>query len=181
MPKMLRRRSTEPTIIAGDPSSAKLAYVLNDGNSYSILTTRLSGRDIGRRCQQADAYTYQIVKACSGPVFVFIEAPVIGKGGARAAMPLAKVHGAMLAAAWRAGAVEVVPVNISAWKKKIVGSGNAGKPEVATYLRQHWRRMYALAQGEKGFEQDLVDAACIWQYGRWYVGVRKLLSKELGF
>lgn len=177
---MLRKRvrRTVHSIVAIDADSYKIAAVISEGARHELFTAKLSG-GIAARCHQAEEYVYQLLRTVRGPVAVFVETPAAyAKGGVKALLPLARVNGAILAGASRADAEQVDEVNIMVWKKEIVGKGNATKPQIRSYLRKYWRRMHDKAIAEKGFEQDLVDAACIWQYGAQTLKARKLLARN---
>lgn len=108
--------------------------------------------------------TYRFVKgiiAKGHRVFLLIEEPVVGKGGAYATIKQSKVHGAIVAGAVAAGA-DVEAVNNTSWKKTVTGKGNNSKVEVARYVRKSWRNLSTAA----GPDQDLIDAGCIFHYAR---------------
>lgn len=177
---MLRKRirRTVRSIVAIDADSYKIAAVISEGVRYELFTAKLSGA-IADRCYQAEEYVYQLLRTVHGPVAVFLETPAAyAKGGVKALLPLARVNGAILAGTKRAEVVEVSEVNIMVWKKEVVGKGNATKAEIRAHLRKYWRRMHDKAVLEKGFEQDLVDAACIWIHGERALKMRRLLAKD---
>lgn len=148
-------------IVGVDPAAARLdAVVLYPDDSY-VLHKRGMPTDIVMRCVTAERWIEGIVKEAlkHGRVAVGVEEPVLGlhgRAGANGTLPLAKVHGCLLAAAYRAGAT-VLPINNQAWKRHIVGMGNAKKPDITRWVRVHWRQLYMDAKGR----QDSCDAACI--------------------
>lgn len=150
------------TIIVGvDPAARRLdAVVLYADGSYR-LHKRTMPTDIVERCVAAQRWLETIVKEelKNDVVVVGVEEPVLGLQGratANGTLPLAKVHGALLAGAHRAGAT-VLPINNKRWKRRIVGNGNAKKPEINTWVRRHWRVLWRECKGR----QDTCDAACI--------------------
>lgn len=94
-------------------------------------------------------------------VVLYIEEPVVGKGGAYATIKQSKVHGAIVAGAV-AGGAQVEAVQNSTWKKTVTGKGNNSKVQVAQWVRKNWKALSALA----GPDQDIIDAGCILAHGR---------------
>lgn len=151
------------TVIIGvDPAARRLdAVVLYDDGSWE-LHKRTMPTGIVDRCVIAQRWLEAIVKdnLQYGPVVCGVEEPVVGQGGGRAgangALPLAKVHGALLAASERAGAT-TLPINNKVWKRRIIGNGNVNKPGVNIWVKRHWPKLWREANGR----QDTCDAACI--------------------
>lgn len=165
------------TVFIGvDPAARRLdAVVLYEDGSW-VLYKRSMPTDIVKRCVEAQRWLEQIVKDNHqhGPVFCGVEEPVLGMKGratANGALPLAKVHGALLAASERAGAT-TLPVNNKRWKRRIVGNGNASKPEINLWVRKHWRKLHSEAKGR----QDTCDAACIALEVREVVRLRRKMA-----
>lgn len=94
--------------------------------------------------------------------FVFIEHPVVGRGGAHATIVQAQVQGVALATSVLCGAGGAYPVNVQTWKKDVVGHGGSNKDQVRAWLADHHPLLSELA----GDDQDLVDASCVALYGR---------------
>jgi Holliday junction resolvasome RuvABC endonuclease subunit len=94
-------------------------------------------------------------------LWVFVEHPLVGRAGAHATIVQAQVQGVVLAEAIKAGAKAAYTVNVSSWKKTVVGNGSATKDHVAAWLAETHPVLAALA----GTDQDLVDAACVALYG----------------
>lgn len=162
-------------IIAVDPSARKLAAVTTGvGPSYRIDVRTMPDEAVAR-CVAAYRWMHRLVREHGGlhDVYVFIEKPVLGRGGARGTLPLAEIHGAMLAAAHRAGAFEVVPVNNQSWKRKVVHNGNADKPAIAKHVRKTWPRLYA----EAGGDQDVCDAACMNRFGEYWIAQKRKAAR----
>lgn len=151
------------TIILGiDPAAARLDAVALYPDGTWVLHKRSMPKDIVERCVAAQRWVETLVKLYGrqDDVAVGIEEPVLGLRGratANGTLPLAKVHGALLVGAQRAGASFVLPINNKRWKKRIVGNGNAGKPMVNTWVKRHWPALWTEAKGR----QDSCDAACI--------------------
>lgn len=154
-------------IIGIDPSSRKLASisaVLGHEQNYSIDTIGLFPKDRPRSCSVAYKWMRQLVTAqfeVCDEVYVFIEAPVLGRGGARATIPQAQVGGSLLAGAFAAHATDIVLVNNQRAKKEVVGKGNASKDEVRAWVRMIWPAVFK----EAGTDQDVCDSAMIYAWG----------------
>lgn len=94
--------------------------------------------------------------------YVFVEHPVVGRGGAHATIVQAQVQGVVLSSSVLCGASGVYPVNVQTWKKDIVGNGRADKDRVREFLSESHPLLSELA----GEDQDLVDASCVALYGK---------------
>lgn len=53
-------------------------------------------------------------------------------------------------------------VNVKAWKRELIGNGNAGKPAIAQWLNDHHAGYSAICAEN----QDHIDATCVALYGR---------------
>lgn len=148
--------------IGVDLAATRLAAVVTIGQAFHI-ERRTMPKDPVDRCVAAQKWIERIIMehAALHPVYVYVENPVLGRGGAAGTLPVAMIQGAVFAGAARAGATLVIGVNNTAWKKKIVGSGNASKPDIVTHVKKTWPRLYVEAKGN----QDVCDAACIVLYG----------------
>lgn len=164
----------EPCIVGIDPSSKKLAVTIfmpasNDIRSFFYPLRKKAN----------DTYTPKVAHSAYSTVElmvhkhhlrrydtkVFMEAPVIGRGGAKSTMVQAYVSGAVQAALLSLS-IPVTLVNVQVWKKDVVGNGAAGKPQVATAVQQrlsglkltaHWQEINA--------DQDIIDATALMMYG----------------
>lgn len=169
-------------VIGIDPSSKKLAVVwsVDDGPLHGF-THSSKQADLNDRCAEFYRITRSFYRGVSmqhqdHEIHVFLEAPVLGRGGARSTIVQAKVNGAIVAGCLVAGAVKVHDVNNQSWKKKVVGKGNAGKPDIKKWVAQYWRQLYVIANNGK--DQDLIDAGCIMRYGQDIVGVLERLRRH---
>lgn len=106
--------------------------------------------------------------------FVFVEQPVVGRGGAHATIVQAQVQGLVFALAVQFGASGVYPVNVGTWKKEVVGHGGAKKDHVAEWVAEHHPLLSRMA----GEDQDLVDASCIALYGGNVVRTAKSIEDQ---
>lgn len=166
----------EFTVVGIDPSARKLVAVLMRGDEWEIVK-RTMPKDNVVRCTVAYKWVRELVRATPRPCAFFIEKPVFGRGGPSGTLPLAEIHGAMLAAATVAGADLVFPVHNMSWKSKIVGRiprGSNHKKYVTKHVRMHWFELWLQADGD----QDVLDAACIAQYGRAILRMRKLVQHD---
>jgi Holliday junction resolvasome RuvABC endonuclease subunit len=150
-------------ILGIDPSSRKLAcFVLEPERSWTkclTVPTKLKDRPevLGRLDEQLDELFSEVDFEA-----VFVEQPLVGRGGAHATIVQAQVQGLVLARANLAGTPGVYTVNVKSWKKRVVGNGNSDKAAVTAWLEEAHPVLAAMAGGD----QDLVDAACIALYGR---------------
>lgn len=148
-----------------DPSSRKLAIVysyMGDEKNVKFQTKKLP-QNKPESCSIAHEWIKGIIESLpieTEKVYVFVELPVMGRGGIGSTLPQAQVNGAFLAGAYMAGAT-VIPVNNMTVKKQVVGKGNASKDDVKEWLRQSWLKHYE----KVGTDQDLCDASMIYVYG----------------
>lgn len=160
-------------IVGIDPSSTKLAVVtlIPGHRGWKVLAHKYTlGPKYHPTCTlHATAAIRRHVT--QSPIadqlqrYAFVEAPVVGKGGVRSTMVQAFTSGATQAALLGAG-FNVELVQNTAWKKSIVGSGNAAKGDVAEALRLRW----PVQQARVADDQDLLDALAIALYGATVVG-----------
>ena len=109
--------------------------------------------------QEFDGYLELLIAASEGDpgkVMLFVEYPIALRN------PKTNIILAMAAAAlWdraMVAGVQWVWVDISVWKRVIVGSGNAGKPEIQAHVLLNWGPEYAM-------DDNVADARCILEYG----------------
>lgn len=157
-------------IVGVDPASTKMAIVALFADEFVVSSAPKLGKSGGQSCAKAARFTERFVQSLAYEAnhkFAFVEAPVVGRGGVRSTMVQCFTSGAIQGALHELGFVTEI-ANVSSWKKRVVGKGNATKPEVAEYLRLRWPSLYARTGGD----QDLIDACCIALYGRQIVGAR---------
>ena len=145
-----------------DLSSRKVAMCTLDGSDVSkhiVATTKLSsrGEELCRIAAGVRRFFENVM-----PGFVYIEAPVVGRGGARPTILQSQVDGLLQAHAVQFGHHGVYSVNNKTWKKAVVGNGNASKDDTRAWLEVAHPVLSALC----GDDQDLVDAAGVALYGR---------------
>lgn len=173
-------------IVGVDPSTKKIALVWtydDDTASPGTWVYKLpDSQDYAKRCGTAfEATTKQLRKITQenpmAEVYVFIEEPVVGRGGAYATISQSKLHGAIVAACQVSGVVtQTRGVNNQTAKKQVVGKGNAGKPEIRTWVRLYWRKLEEQINGyNKGDQQDVADAGMINRYGHKVVATQERL------
>ena len=155
----------ETVIVGIDPSSRKIAVVATPAGEERLQVRVFV---LPQAVVPALAIAYRVTRRYvrqhttrGRTVLLWIEEPVVGKGGAYATIKQSKVHGAIVAGAVAGGAV-VDTVQNSTWKKTVTGKGNHSKVQVAQYVRKNWRALSKLA----GPDQDLIDAGCIMAHGR---------------
>jgi Holliday junction resolvasome RuvABC endonuclease subunit len=150
-------------IIGVDLSSRKIAaIVLSDDDEPPLAQTMSVPKKASRAdellilSEQAEAFFTLLSSR-----YVFVESPVVGRGGARPTILQAQVDGLVQSLAVKCGHRAVYPVNNKAWKKAVVGNGNAAKGDTAAWLAAHHPVLGDLC----GDDQDLVDAAGVALYG----------------
>jgi Holliday junction resolvasome RuvABC endonuclease subunit len=90
-------------------------------------------------------------------ILTFCEAPIVGiSKNYQTAIDIAQISGVILSCRVR---TYLVPP--PAWKKTVLGKGNATKEEVAAWLKEVKPEYFRLCDGD----QDLIDACCIALYG----------------
>ena len=157
------------TTIGIDPSSKGLHIVVGHDDIAPEFWVRheikfgIGGPYSPERAQAAyekfDEYLQQCVDTmpdASRELNVWIEAPVVGRGGVKTAMVQAYVSGALQAVALKYGSVRLV--NVSTWKKNVIGSGSADKDKV----KRHMRFDFGIPAD---LDQDFYDATAICIYG----------------
>jgi Holliday junction resolvasome RuvABC endonuclease subunit len=158
----------ENTVVIGiDPSSTHMALVvLYPDNLWEIVAVKKIGKSGPESCHQARLLVLATIdssrKKCeSADIHCFYEMPVLGRGGFRSTIVQCFTSGAVQGAIYERNC-SAHQVNVSSWKKAVVGKGNADKTQVAEYLRLRWNAVYSAAEGN----QDIYDAAAIALYGR---------------
>ncbi len=162
------------TVVAIDPSSRKLAAVVSKiGKEPSVEThTRKLPQDKPTACLLAFEWARSLVDMQEeSDVCVFVEMPVMGRGGPGSTIPQAQINGALLAGAQMANA-EVLPVNNARAKKTVIGRGNATKDDIKQWVKAAWPVLYARI----GKDQDLCDSAMIYVYGKGVVERRNKIA-----
>lgn len=94
------------------------------------------------------------------PLMAYVEAPLVGRGGAKTTMVQSFVNGVVQACLVKAG-FTVTLVNVATWKRIVCGRGDATKPDVARRVRSEWPSVGRAC----GTDEDLFDAAAICIYG----------------
>ena len=163
-----------------------------------IYEMELTAADIPGRMAQAFDFTFEycmgVIDYDGQPPRLFLEEPVMGRGGPGATIPQAFVDGAIMAGAYQAGAVLSL-INNSSWKKKVCGNGNANKLVVSEWVEENWPVLYtkavpmtlsaAKSAGYPDLEgrgdQDVLDAGCINLHGWKYVKmIEKIMRRRDG-
>lgn len=158
-------------IIGIDPSSKKLAFCLTEGASSPVFYKKSLPEGVLHAAGDAfeGAFLFFLKHEDAK---VFMEAPLVGRS-AYSTIIQAQVGGAVLAAASKAK-LPVELVNVSSWKKQVIGNGRAQKPDIQEWLRKNWPDAYNHAQGD----QDLMDAAAINRYGYQHVRLTDAIVRK---
>ena len=159
----VRSQPHAPSAVVGvDPSSRKLAIAIDDGiKRFEIVQAPRSLTDRG----QIIHHLYQGFQAVAdqlGEMHIFLEAPVVGRGGAHSTIVQAQAATVVHLIGVTSSSSVLHEVNNKRWKKVVVGSGNADKAQIRAWLTERESDWATLAADD----QDLVDAACILLYGQ---------------
>jgi Holliday junction resolvasome RuvABC endonuclease subunit len=161
-----------PWVVLGiDPAATHIAAVSLLGDKFRVTVRKNLGKSGPEACFHARELMLDTIdrtrewaeqQMCTKvSVFACYELPVLGRGGFRSTIVQCFTSGAVQATfyerncAWQS-------VNVSSWKKAVVGKGNADKRQVAEHIRLRWPALYAEANGN----QDVYDASAIALYGR---------------
>jgi hypothetical protein len=150
-----------------DASATHIAFVSLLGNEFSVTVSKNLGKSGPEACYNARVLTHETldtVKKWAGDsaiVHAFYELPVLGRGGFRSTAVQCFTSGSVQGVLHERKC-KTYPVNVSSWKKQVVGRGNADKGQVGEYLRCGWPSIHRAAHGN----QDVYDASCIAIYGR---------------
>lgn len=156
----------EFVVVGVDPASSKASMVALCGEQHMQKHFKDLGKSGGPASASAWHMSYLFLSWINMewpglPIHVFVEAPVVGRGGVRSTMVQCFTSGAIQGAFHDAGCTTQV-ANVSTWKKSVVGKGNATKEEVSKHLRLRWPALFHAAVGN----QDLIDASCIALHGQ---------------
>jgi len=156
-------------VIGIDLSSKKVAMVWEEGKKFGSATISTDKKDRSAALHDLLLHTNKelitaLNKVPAEDVYLYIEDPVVGRGGARPTILQSQVDGIVRVCAYP-HTTKVYSVNNKTWKKAIVGNGNASKDDVAAWLATHHSFLAELC----GDDQDLLDAACVCLYGRYVI------------
>jgi len=155
----------ELVVVGVDAASSRAAFVALRGTEFFTMAVTKLGSVGGEACAGASSATHEFLDQLpwpiTEPVEVFIEWPVLGRGGFRSTIVQAFTNGAIQGTFHERGCV-TQGANVSSWKKAIVGKGNATKTDVSQAIRLRWPSLYQRVAED----QDLCDAACIALYGQ---------------
>ena len=171
-PKILRHpNSSKSLLILGiDPASTHIAFVALHGNDFRVTVSKNLGKSGPEACHNARDLTLKTIgelKQWAGnntTIHAFYELPILGRGGFTSTTVQCFTSGAVQGVLHERKC-KTYSVNVSSWKKAVVGKGNADKGQVGEFLRLHWNPLHAAASGN----QDVYDASCIALYGRQFL------------
>ena len=151
-----------------DPSSKKLAGVASplDGSDPIYWHRVLPNESIEVRCLSAYKSARAVIRRIqrefdADRVGVFMEAPLVGRGGVKTTVVQSKVQGAVLAGFISAGAEWAREANASRTKKQTIGKGNADKADIMLWVEETYPDIFEDIDGD----QDLADACMHWHAG----------------
>lgn len=160
----------DPLVVGVDPSARKIAIVAHQPVVLStvVFTSVLyktpgkqTPESLAKAVEAMESFLTQVALMGHGPKYAWVEDPLIGRGGAVTTMKQSLVQGIVRGMLARAG-FTVYGVNVSTWKKDVVGNGRAEKSDVARTVKIKWPKIMPLLGGDG----DLVDAAAINIFGQ---------------
>lgn len=175
-------RKQRGRVLGVDPSTKKLAIIgtrNRDKQEPEAWTIKLPN-DVIDRCGEAfnafGGLLYDLTQQSDGVApRVYLEAPVLGRGGPHSTISQSQVGGAVMAACSEYRC-PLVLVNNASWKKQVCGNGGFGKPEIYKAMRSVWPEAFELANGD----QDLVDASAIYLFGQAHTdAIRRVKIKRM--
>lgn len=163
------------TIIGIDPSSKKVAATITVDEKQLFMDVCQLPEAIEDACHQAFIYTQNLVTRYGGKneVVVFVEEPVLGRGGAWTTIRQSQIRGCIIGGARSMGSA-VYGVNNQRWKKEVLGAGNIRKDQIPIYVKELWPNAFEMA----GKDGDLIDSACINRYGSHVLNLRERIVQR---
>lgn len=149
------------TLIGIDLGVHKIALAVFIGNSLAVTHSYEStAQERDQQLMQLGHYALDVVQLHAADA-VWIEDVLVGNNH-KYSLRLAETKGAVLGslAHLRPGC-DLRMVNVKAWKKEVVGNGNAGKEQVSNYIVATHPAYAAVCDGD----QDRIDATCVGLYG----------------
>lgn len=154
-------------IVGIDPSSIKLAFYALHPNLPTVMPLKYTlGKKYSPGVAAAamdatlEAVERMTTMSKSATRFAFMEAPVIGRGGARSTIVQAHTSGVVQACLIKSG-FTVYMVNQSTWKTWLTGRPNVGKDYVVNAMKGRYPKDHKAA----GSDGDVLDAAALARYG----------------
>lgn len=153
-------------VLGIDPSSKKIAMIYKSNTHNDAWSANVSKY----QTREEIAYHFfviscewfkQVKEEFGEDTQVWIEEPVVGRNK-RAVIVQAQIQGVLMASALHSGLRNTYSVSNTAWKKEVVGMGNADKEACKTWLQTYDANLATLC----GDDPDFIDAACIAIYGR---------------
>jgi Holliday junction resolvasome RuvABC endonuclease subunit len=147
---------SSPVVVGIDLGARKAALsVFHEGELASVGSLETpSAMSRAKQLSTLAEWSREYTKVAT---HVFIEEPLVGRG-VRASLQIAQTAGAVMATLEHANARFI---SNTAWKKALLGNGNANKEMIETWLKSS-HPVYATLCGSN---QDRIDATCIGQYG----------------
>lgn len=146
------------TVVGIDLGIKKIAWSVWE-DDVLVDTGAFSSSELTRP-MDLEAISTQIEAVVSShfPSSIFIEETLIGNNR-KYSIQLSQTMGAVMAAL--AYVAPIYLVNVSTWKKEVIGNGNSDKKAIRDYVLSRDSAYAALC----GSDQDQYDAACIGYYG----------------
>lgn len=170
-------------IVGIDPSARKIAIVatqtlLRVSHVKTYVLYKASERQTSDSMGRAVDAMLEFVEWAEaveprGERYAWVEDPVVGRS-VTATTKQCFISGIIRGHLARAG-FTVYGVNVSSWKKEVLGNGRAQKPAVKAHLKRAWPKIDGLV----GNDGDLADAAAINLYGQDVIAKAAILDAGL--
>lgn len=151
-----------------DTSSFTMHGVSLDGARVRLYEGRSNLSDADARRAELLEYASRLFPVLPRGGHVFCEEPLALQNGSTTRV-LSLAAGAIWAA-WRASGADLWWhwVDVTTWKKRVVGKGNASKGDVRLYVIQtpRYQELDRELQQQMEDQPDLYDAWCLAEYGR---------------
>lgn len=175
-PKQRRRKKLTggdlpPLVIGCDPSSRKLAFYITQVNKpegiplsiilraekdiYTPLSAALAMEACDKALSMAEQYTTPGMRS-----YLFIEEPVVAKGGVRSSLVQAYINGTVQGCFVKAGFVVDI-IHVSTWKSSLGIPTTGGKPQVLASMEALYPQDVVVCDGDG----DVLDAAALARFG----------------
>ena len=147
-----RKSAVSRLSVGSDRDDVPMAMPMSRVNAISLMVHPT------QRANELHILATMTSEACEGSNYVFIEEPLVGRG-VKASMGISQTAGAVMA--WLGQmSIPTELVNVSHWKKGLLGKGNASKEDIEMWLSTN----YPVYSAECD-DQDQRDATCVALYG----------------
>lgn len=178
------------TVVGIDPDTYRITLVVTHAEEpkrpivvrFPLDSDRDHTVGCGAAFQQVGYYLYSLYEDHGHYPYVYLESPVLGATrNVSGTIAQAQIGGAIIAAAIEYGC-KVTLVNNQSWKKRICGSGNINKEEVANRMKDIWPELWKDARRHPvkpyDYDQNALDAGAINLFGRGNLELKARIIKR---